>query len=257
MPHCYVEADSLPQAYHEGLSKLYNLGFDYPCDDGGRPSFMREISATIVVKNPLQENMISKLMIGDTHSLMQYQMELLDGILDFEVCPNKDGSKWSYTYHSRYKPQYDFVIEELKNNPSSRRAVFSIRDWKVDSMVSDPACWQYASYTIRDNKLNCEVLFRSNDATGAFPMNAFGLIKLQEKIANELCVKVGYYKHHATSFHCYERNMQTLKHYVNAIQGKSLMELTYNYEEEYKPLMCDEVPSILEMVAQQKAKKER
>ena len=44
---------------------------------------------------------------------------ILDGILDFEV----ERGNWAYTYHSRMAGQFDFIVQELRRNPDSRRAV--------------------------------------------------------------------------------------------------------------------------------------
>lgn len=156
------------------------------------------MSIAFSIDHPLQEPMISKLFIGGPKELEQYRQEMLYGILDFEVAKGK----WKYTYHDRMVNysidnqvdapevisfnQIDFVINELKRNPSSRRAVILIRDVSEDAFSEDPACLQHIQYFIRDNKLHCKVLFRSNDACKASFMNAFALIQLQKLIADKL-----------------------------------------------------------------------
>ena len=51
----------------------------------------------MIVQNPLAEPRISKLFFGGPEDLQQYIMEMLDGILDFEI----ERGKWKYTYHDR------------------------------------------------------------------------------------------------------------------------------------------------------------
>ena len=138
---------TLPQAYHRALQALQMRGELTECPDYN--TRQRELNMTMVVENPLKEPMISKLFIGGFRELEQYRQEILDGILDFEV----EKGNWAYTYHSRIAPQIPFVLEELRRNPYSRRAVIDIRDWTVDAASSDPACLQHIQYFIRHN--NC------------------------------------------------------------------------------------------------------
>ena len=253
---CY--GDSLPEAYHKSLKFLQESEI-VPCPDWN--TNQKEISATLVINYPLAENMISKLFIGDPFSLEQYRQEMLDGILDFEIAKGN----WDYTYHDRMTNYYvdncnkfpdthsanqiNFVIDELKRNPYSRRAVIDIRDNSDDMYSDDPACWQHAQFFIRDNKLHMKVLFRSNDACKAAFMNAFALIMLQERIAKELNVEIGTYTHRANSYHCYERDFEMLDGYVKRIEESDLEDLTYSYEDDWKDLMEEYQDEIATKVA--------
>lgn len=224
---------TLPEAYHKALCALRQCGEELPCPD--YDTNQREVSVTMVVDEPLAEPMISKLFIGGWRELEQYRQEILDGILDFEV----EKGNWKYTYHSRIAPQIPFILEELKRNPYSRRAVIDVRDVEMDSTSSDPACLQHIQYFVRNNALHCKVLFRSNDACKATFMNAFALIMLQKRIADELGYAVGSYTHRANSFHCYEKDYKLLIGYEDRIAFNSLEELTYNYVGDWKDLMDD------------------
>lgn len=242
-------ADTLPEAYHEALTALNHSKNETPCPDWN--TNQKEISATIVITKPLEEPMISKCFIGGFKELEQYRQEMLDGILDFEV----ERGNWVYTYHSRYVPQYKFIIEELRRNPYSRRAVMDIRT-PEDMGNDEPACLQHIQYFIRDDKLHCKVLFRSNDACKATFMNAFALIMLQERIANELGVEVGTYTHRANSFHCYERDYGLLDGYCDRITNSSLDDMTYSYIGEWDEFMEASKPEIAQMVEELKNRNE-
>lgn len=144
--------------------------------------------------------------------------------------------------------QIQFVIDELRRQPDSRRAVMSIRDNGVDPFGTDPACLQHVQYFIRDGMLHCKVLLRSNDAPKASFMNAFAFVFLQKKIAGELGVNVGSYTHRANSYHAYERDFALLEQYAHAIESKGIEEITYEYEGFYRELMEERIPAIREMV---------
>jgi len=92
-----------------------------------------------------------------------------------------------------------------------------------------------------------KVLFRSNDACKATFMNAFALIMLQQRVANELGVEVGSYTHRANSFHCYEKDFKMLDGYVERIKTDP-DSLCYSYQDDWKELMEEAQPAINEKV---------
>lgn len=252
MKEYLVCGDTLPQVYHKALTTLNYCGEISDCADWN--TRQKELSMTMVVAEPLKEPMISKCFIGGPEELQQYVMEMVDGILDFEV----DKGNWTYTYHKRMVEypknngslinQIAFVINELERNPSSRRAVIVIRSCD-DIGSDDPACLQHIQYFIRNNKLDCVVLFRSNDAAKATFMNAFALIMLQKYIAEMIGVKVGMYTHRANSFHCYEKDWDLLSGYARRIDtAEDEEDITYEYDGDWSEVMENAIPEILKKV---------
>lgn len=241
MQEVFIIDNTLPWAYHRALVALRDRGEITDCADWNCKQ--KEVSTTIVVLHPLQEPMISKCFIGGWRELEQYRLEMLNGILDFEV----EKGNWTYTYHLRISKHIDWVVEELKRNPSSRRACISVRT-DEDEGSDDPACLQHIQFLLRDNKLHMKVLFRSNDACKATFMNMFALICLQEKIANELNVEVGTYTHRANSFHCYDRDFGLLDGYYKRIMDSAGYDLTYQYKGEWDEMMEECRPDIMEEV---------
>ena len=245
MTEYMIWARTLPEAYHRALDALKCCGEEVPCPDYN--TSQKEISLTMTVEHPLEEPMISRLMIGGPRELEQYRQEILDGILDFEI----ERGNWTYTYHDRIVNyhginQVDFVIDELRRNPYSRRAVIVVRDVDVDAGSTDPACLQHIQYFVRDNKLHCKLMFRSNDACKATFMNAFALIMLQKRIADELGYEVGTYTHRANSFHCYAADYKLLDGYVERYLSGA--ETTYDYEDDWSELMMESRHDIEETV---------
>ena len=259
MNEIFIYENTLPKAYHQALLALENYGEITDCADWD--TTQKEISVTICIEYPLEEPMISKLFIGGPKELEQYRQEVLDGILDFEI----EKGNWTYTYHDRIVNyplhgekvgsclnQVDFVINELKRNPSSRRAVILVRDPSIDAFDGDPACLQHIQYFIRENKLHCKVLFRSNDACKANFMNMFAFILLQKRIADALDIEVGTYTHRANSFHCYEKDFNMLKSYVKAINDPN-EDNEYDYIDDWDEIMEEYKPEIDNMVKELKS----
>ena len=254
-----MHGSNLPEAYHMAILELHNQGQVLSCNDWNQQQ--KECSMTMVVEHPFNEPMISRLFIGGFKELQQYVMEVLDGILDFKI---GHGNSWEYTYHDRIVNftnnsgsfnQLEFVITELRRNPDSRRAVITLRDNNVDPFNSHPACLQHIQYFIRNEKLHCKVLMRSNDAAEATFMNAFAFIMLQKKVADALGIEVGTYTHRANSFHCYEKDFKLLERYVasivKAVQFDS-EDITYNYVNFFQDEMEESIPEIEAAVAELK-----
>lgn len=240
MKEIMVSGSNLPNAYHSALIALNKFG-----EETGlyvTSGTQKECSMTIIVEDPLKEPRVSRLFIGGPYELQQYVMEILDGILDFEL---KLGN-WPYTYHDRYAKWLNKCIDELKRNPYSRRAVISIRDNEKDFENDDPACLQNVQFFIRNNKLDCKVLFRSNDACKATFMNMFAFIELQKKVAKELKINVGKYIHRANSFHCYDKDYRLLESYCKRIKENG--QTYYNYVGGWKELMDNAKKEIMSEV---------
>lgn len=267
MQEFLVHGDTLPEAYHKALYYLNAYGEIVPCPDYS--TSRKEISMTIHITHPLQEPMISRFFVGGPYDLERYRQEMLDGIMDFEV----DKGNWVYTYHSRMTEwmteeetynQINFIIEELRRNPFSTRAVIDVRNNAQDMYSDDPACLQHLQFFIRNNRLDCDVLFRSNDATEATFMNAFALIMLQKRIADALEIEVGTYTHRANSFHCYEKDFEKLKAFSKKVENAiifiaprrdSVENLAYYYKGDWEDMMEEEKPNIAKMVEKLKEEK--
>lgn len=277
MTEIFAVGRTLPEAYHHALIGLHRYGSIVNC-----PAYKTrclECGLTMVVNEPLTEPMISRFFPGGPEDLEQYTEEILDGILDFEV----DVGNWAYTYHSRTTEypvgtktkwcsgfpgfynapiqlnQIEFVLNELRRDPNSRRAVIDVRYNLEDacSKASDPACLQHIQYFIRENCLNCSVLFRSNDSLEATFMNAYALIRLQERLAKELGVGMGTYTHRANSFHCYEKDWTALSGAVARLNTCWLdgPTTTYRYAGDWDAMMEEAKPVIQAKV--NKLKQER
>lgn len=111
--------------------------------------------------------------------------------------------------------QLDLVIEELKNDPDSRRAVMHINQPRdlgraVGAGSKDVPCTMSLQLFIRDRKLHMHVLMRSNDVVWGLPYDVFSFTCLQEAFLYQLqevgvpVDDLGSYHHTAGSLHIYD-----------------------------------------------------
>lgn len=105
--------------------------------------------------------------------------------------------------------QLDWIVSELINRPTSRRAVLAMWDGGADPLMVrkngvDVPCNTHAYFDIQNGCLNMTVCNRSNDVIwGAYGANAVHFSILQEYLATRLGVVVGVYRQMSNNFHVY------------------------------------------------------
>ncbi|MFO8038280.1 MAG: thymidylate synthase [Sodalinema sp.] len=108
---------------------------------------------------------------------------------------SKDGVK--YTYGQRLRSwfgvdQIQQVVQQLRDNPDSARAVMSLWDAQQDGQANgSPPCLNHIWTRIVDGELSLTATFRSNDMFGAWVANAMGLRALQQHLRETLEVQAG------------------------------------------------------------------
>ena len=124
-----------------------------------------------------------------------------------------DDDGFIYTYSERLqnyqgRNQLIDIVERLKQDRGSNRAVAVTFNPFIDNERADIPCLQLIQALVRNDKLILSVYFRSNDLYGAFPSNMMFLTYLGMKIANELGVEFDYIDYHCSSLHIYETDYQ-------------------------------------------------
>ncbi len=151
----------------------------------------------------------------------------LDDILSYynEFCHGNIPDGTVYTYGSRLrdydgKDQIDYMIQKLKKDKNSKSA-FSTNWRNQDFDSKNPPCViSIQSLITNDNKLNLTSYIRSNDMFRGWPLNAFGLRKIQKIISNELSCEIGELTIISHSAQIYSENKKDAisiidKYYVN------------------------------------------
>lgn len=157
--------------------------------------------------------------------------EYLEGLHDkniIECFNSKDG--FVYTYPERLLSmrvwdknsdnlilidQLAVIVNRLRENPGSNRAVAHFYNCGLDRYEVDIPCLQFLQATIRDEKLTLHVIFRSNDIYGAWPANMFfityiGLL-ICEALKNDYSLTFEGIDYHVTSAHIYKTDLDIVK----------------------------------------------
>ena len=144
----------------------------------------------------------------------------LDFISHFSSFWNKisdDGKTANSAYGYILKNKHGFnqiekIIELLKKDPSSRRAVLNINVPNENVIeTKDEMCTICLIFFIRENKLYCTSVMRSQDVVFGLTFDAVYFMQLQKYIAKRLNVELGSYTHFTTSIHFYDRDYDLIR----------------------------------------------
>jgi len=111
--------------------------------------------------------------------------------------------------------QFDYVIEELKRDKDSRKAVMTIYNREDAKESKDNPCTMYLNFMIREERLMLTTHMRSNDLWLGTPYDIAFFSLLQEIVFLELKenypdLRLGVYNHFVNSLHAYEKDVLKL-----------------------------------------------
>ena len=114
--------------------------------------------------------------------------------------------------HAHGFDQIEKIIELLKKDPATRRAVINLNvpnQFVIET--KDEPCTIALQFMIRGDKLHCTAMMRSNDIWFGFPYDVAFFTELQKYIAFRLEIECGTYTHFAVSLHMYEHDMEKIR----------------------------------------------
>ncbi|GMR16289.1 MAG: thymidylate synthase [Gammaproteobacteria bacterium] len=120
------------------------------------------------------------------------------------------GSQWRSwpTADGRYIDQITQVIDQIKNNPDSRRLIVSA--WNVGEIenMALPPCHAFFQFYVADGKLSCQLYQRSADIFLGVPFNIASYALLTMMIAQVCDLDVGDFVHTLGDAHLYSNHME-------------------------------------------------
>jgi thymidylate synthase len=119
-------------------------------------------------------------------------------------------SNYGYFWKKNY--QLSRVIQELKTNKETRRAIVVHYDiTELDRYKHDTPCNDVLNFYIKDDKLHLTVFARSIDLVFGFCNDQYTFAKLMEMVAFQLDIPVGEMTWMITNLHIYPRHYDMLK----------------------------------------------
>ena len=119
-------------------------------------------------------------------------------------------------FDDKYYRQFDNVINELSNNPDTRRASMIYTRPSIwvefdENGKNDFICTNSVTYYIRDGKLNCVVQMRSNDVIFGYKNDYAWQKYVLEKVAQATDSIEGDIVWQVQNLHVYERHFNLVK----------------------------------------------
>jgi len=120
------------------------------------------------------------------------------------------GSQWRSwpTADGRHIDQIKQVIDQLKNNPDSRRIIVSA--WNVGEIekMALPPCHAFFQFYVADGKLSCQLYQRSADTFLGVPFNIASYALLTMMMAQVCGLKPGDFVHTLGDAHLYSNHLE-------------------------------------------------
>lgn len=115
--------------------------------------------------------------------------------------------------------QIQYVIDEIKRQPYSRRLV--VTAWEPGNATTSklPPCHFTYVFNVADGKLNCHLTQRSGDIALGIPFNLAAYSILTQIIAQETGLDVGYFSHTIVDAHIYVGDKGTEMEKYDHLEG--------------------------------------
>ena len=104
--------------------------------------------------------------------------------------------------------QIQNVLEQIKNNPDSRRMIVSAWNPADIASMALPPCHCLFQFYVADNKLSCQLYQRSADIFLGVPFNIASYALLTFMIAHITNLKVGEFVHSFGDLHLYDNHIE-------------------------------------------------
>lgn len=189
----------------------------------------REMNNVKIVLNDITENIVSVRGISPSYLFGEWlwyftgrnDVKFISAFGKIWEQMSDDGvtnnSAYGYIMQKKFGfDQVEKVIQLLTVDPSSRRAVININTPNPRMIdTKDEPCTIALQFLIRNGKLHCTTMMRSNDVWLGFPYDVAFFTELQKYIADRLEVGYGSYTHFVVSLHLYDRHYEAVQKVVD------------------------------------------
>lgn len=132
------------------------------------------------------------------------------------------GKQWRFweAKDGRVIDQIQNLIDNIKNNPNSRRLIVSA--WNVGELdqMALPPCHLLFQFYVAGNKLSCKLTQRSADAFLGVPFNIASYSLLTHMVAQQCDLEVGEFIWSGGDCHIYENHLEQVKEQLERTPGK-------------------------------------
>jgi len=120
-----------------------------------------------------------------------------------DIHNNKSDFNWMQFQDGWEFDQIQYVIDNIKENPNSRRHVVTAWHPANAAISKLPPCHLMFIFNVQNGKLNCHLTQRSADIAVGVPFNIASYALLTHLVANEVDMPVGTFGHSLVDAHIY------------------------------------------------------
>ncbi|MES9681678.1 thymidylate synthase [Gottfriedia acidiceleris] len=114
-----------------------------------------------------------------------------------------------------YDNQMDFILEEIKKNPTSRRLVIEMYNVDDLSEMNLPPCAHHLQFIVKNGRVNLVLKQRSNDFAVAGAFNVCEYALLVHMVARHCGLEVGELLHIVGDCHIYNKHLEQAEELIN------------------------------------------
>jgi thymidylate synthase len=195
-----IHEAEISKAWLHLVYKVMRFGVEKYTPYGNSNKLKEILNVTTVIRDPKEE--IPQYLGVTKSELEKYYPQVLE---------SKPLAGVAYTYGERLRnyenfDQIAYIINLIKTDNSSKRMYATTWQTHIDSLDNgqDVPCLTSVNCSVQQQKLYLTGYFRSQDIYGAWPKNTFALYKLQQYIAGETNLELGYLTIITHSAHIYE-----------------------------------------------------
>jgi len=219
-----ISAPTLSTAHEKIIKYIVEKGYYSFTED--KEHTVETDTIAVYVDTPFRLPRISEFAPQQEMAAKEYARQLIEGSAnEFDYTYHGQLFEWNIDYihgHKIVHNQVQYIIDKLKEQPESRRAIAIVFD-PLKHQYTDKSvpCLQLMQMVYRQSRLHMKVVFRSNDMLTASGLNMYGLTELQKVIANALEIPVGSYTHIALIPHLYHiRDSKYMEVMINGINKR-------------------------------------
>lgn len=207
-----LERNTIGEMHEEIIKYILLEGVEVNTKHGITLEYPGPISAKIL--KPLNEPIKSSAYSFPVEGMKVYARQLLSvSQTDFDYnCGNRWFDYFTFLSGIAYSGDGDGkgfnqiqenVLNELKRDYSSRRAIVCSLQPELDSIRTHIPCITQLQFLIREHELNMYVYIRSNDMLSAWGSDAYALSQVQNYVSQKLAISIGYLEIISVSAHIY------------------------------------------------------
>ncbi|MDL0088686.1 thymidylate synthase [Campylobacter gastrosuis] len=165
---------------------------------------MELLGLSVKILSPkLQDDIVDKF--GDKDIVSHTLDKFKKGV----IMPNRPFTYADQIYNKNGIDQFEYLIKRLEKKKESKSATISLLSEGV--MDANLPCLNIIDIKIRDEKLNLQFFFRSQNILGRQYANLLALAKFQADLAKRVCIKTGFIAGYIASAHIYEYDYEYAK----------------------------------------------